>query len=432
MNLAPVVELLERRIGLDPMSLGASVLPAAAADEMRGFGLTDATAYARRLAGDADAFAALVERLVVPETWFFRGAGLFEELARVVARFAGGRPFRVLSVPCSSGEEPYSLAIALLEAGVPPERWSIEGYDLSPRLIAAARRGVYREMSFRQTEASLRDRYFRPVTDGWELAERVRGCVRLDVGNVADMTFLSGVSGLYDLILCRNLLIYLTSVARGEALTALERLLVPGGLLAVGVAEPQALGGRPFRRAGTEPHFLYRYEPTAAGLPSPGFAGEGTRVTGRLPSLPSPLPQSRERGEGDFGRRSEAPGAPASSVAGLCEAGRPHRGQLQKSPERADDAVDRARRLADAGRLDDALSEVARAGSTADAFSLLGVIQQARGDRAAASTAFRKALYLDPAHREALTHAMLLAGQQGDTARAAVLRERLARIGGEP
>jgi chemotaxis protein methyltransferase WspC len=92
----------------------------------------------------------------------------------------------------------------------------------------------------------------------------------------------------------------------------------------------------------------------------------------------------------------------------------------------------RARTLADAGRLDDALAEVARAGPSADAFSLLGVIQQARGDRAAAAAAFRKALYLDPGHREALTHAMLLSAEQGDAGRAAVLRERLARTGGEP
>jgi chemotaxis protein methyltransferase WspC len=415
MNLAPVVELVGRRIGLDPASLGAGVLPTAVADEMRALRLTDATAYAGRLAGDADAFAALVERLVVPETWFFRGAGLFEELARIVARFPGGRPFRALSVPCSSGEEPYSLAIALTEAGIPPERWSIEGYDLSPRLIASARRGVHRDFSFRQTEPSLRERYFRPISDGWELADGVRGRVRFDVGNIADPAFLSGISAAYDLILCRNLLIYLTPAARGQAMTALERLLVPGGLLAVGVAEPQALAGRPFRRAGTEPHFLFRYE-----------------AAGRAKSAVEPRVKPVHR-HAPAPHTSASPAAAASSVAGLTEAGRPHRGRLQKRPESAaDHALDRARRLADAGQLDDALSAVAQAGSTADAFSLLGVIQQARGDRAAASTAFRKALYLDPAHREAITHAMLLADQQGDTARAAVLRERLARIGGEP
>jgi chemotaxis protein methyltransferase WspC len=413
MNLAPVVDLLERRIGLDPTSLGATVLPAAVGDEMRTFGLSDATTYAGRLDSNPDAFAALVERLVVPETWFFRGGGLFEELARVIARFNGGRAFRVLSVPCSSGEEPYSLAIALLEAGVSTERWSIDGYDLSPRLIATARRGVYREFSFRQTEPSLRERHFRPVADGWQLAELVRGRVRFEVGNIADAQFLAGASDVYDLILCRNLLIYLTPAARGQVLETLERLLVPGGLLAVGAAEPQALAGRPFRRAGTEPHFLFRQE--IAGRPAVKDEPQAKPVS-RRDSAPRPSP---------------AP-VPASSVAGLCEAGRPHTGQLQMREEKDVNAVlDHARRLADAGQLDDALFEIAQAGSTADAFSLLGVIQEARGDCAAAAVAFRKALYLDPAHREALTHAMLLADQQGDPGRAAVLRERLARRGGE-
>jgi chemotaxis protein methyltransferase WspC len=415
MTLKAVVELLQRRIGLDPTSLGSSVVPAAVADEMRSFGLRDATAYAGRLTSDPDAFAALVERLVVPETWFFRGPGLFEELAHMVARFTGGRAFRALSMPCSSGEEPYSLAVALFEAGVPPERWTIEGYDLSPRLIVAARRGVYREFSFRQTEPHLRDRYFRRVADGWVLAERVRGSVRFDVGNIADPAFLSGVPAVYDLILCRNLLIYLTPAARGQALTTLERLLVPGGLLAVGVAEPQALAGRPFRRAGSEPHFLFRYEP-------PGNLKSDEDPRFKVVHRPAPVSLP-----------SASPSAATSSVAGLCESGRPHRGQLQKNRREqiSSHPLDRARRLADAGQLDDALAEVSRAGSTADAFSLLGVIQQALGDRAAAASAFRKALYLDPAHREALTHAMLLANEQGDADRAAVLRERLARSGGE-
>jgi chemotaxis protein methyltransferase WspC len=410
MNLTPVAALLERRIGLDPASLGASVLPAAVADRMRALGLADPNAYAGRLAEQPGEFAVLVERLVVPETWFFRGAGLFDELARHVARFAAGRPFRALSVPCSSGEEPYSLVLALLDAGVPPERWSVEGLDLSPRLIDAARRGVYREFSFRQTEPNLRDRYFRPTADGWELAERVRGLVRFDAGNLADPAFLSGASGAYDLILCRNLLIYLTPAARRQALETLERLLAPGGLLAVGHAEPQALAGRPFRRAAAEPLFLFRFEPSST-----------PDAPRRFPAVPPPAPL-RERGGAVSTTPSPTPSPPAP---------RPRLGG-EAGIIKTDEPLARARTLADAGWLDDALAEVARAGPSADAFSLLGVIQQARGDRAAAVVAFRKALYLDPGHREALTHAMLLSDQQGDAGRATVLRERLARTGGEP
>src|SRR5262249_42171234 len=106
------------------------------------------------------------------------------------------------------------------------------------------------------------------------------------------------------------------------------------------------------------------------------------------------------------------------------------------APAAPEEALARARRLADVGRLDEALAEcrshLGRAGPAADAYSLLGVIQHARGDPGEAADAFRRALYLDPDHREALTHAMLLAAARGDAGRAAELRQRLARAGGEP
>jgi chemotaxis protein methyltransferase WspC len=408
MNLAPVAGLLERRIGLDPAALGPTVLPAAVADRMRALGLADPAAYADRLADGAE-FAALVERLVVPETWFFRGGELFPFLARHVAAALPelpGRPFRALCLPCSTGEEPYSLAMTLLDAGISPDRWVIDAVDLSPRLIAAARRGVYREFSFRQTDPELRGRYFRPAADGWELDAGVRGQVRFHVGNLLDPTSLPDEAGGYDLILCRNLLIYLTPTARGAAVASLERLLTPGGLLGVGHAEPQVFAGRPFRRVGAEAHFLFRRELVVP--PSPLFRGRGAAGEGvsgtqysvlstQFPSPPAPLPQ---RGEG--------------------------------RPRDAEPPLTLARRLADAGRLDDALAALRQAPPSADAYSLLGVVQQARGDRAAASEAFRKALYLAPDHAEALTHTMLLAAEGGDADRAAALRERLARTGGEP
>jgi chemotaxis protein methyltransferase WspC len=268
MNLAPVIGLLERRIGLDPASLGPSVLPSAVADRMRAVSLTDPLAYAGHVANRPEEFEALVDRLIVPETWFFRGTGLFDFLAREAV---AAPSFRALSLPCSTGEEPYSLAMALLDSGLDPERWAVDGIDLSPRLITAARRGVYREFAFRQTDPGSRARYFRPVADGWELEPRVRERVRFQVGNVLDPALLPDKSKSYDLILCRNLLIYLTPAARRQALETLERLLAPGGLLAVGHAEPQVLADRPFRRVGLESYFLFRHEENV--LPSPPLRG---------------------------------------------------------------------------------------------------------------------------------------------------------------
>lgn len=398
MNLDAIAAILERRIGLDPASLGPSALTRCVAERMRTAGLTDVASYAVQLDEQPDEFAALVDRLVVPETWFFRGGGLFDELARNVGSAPPkGRAFRALSLPCSTGEEPYSLAIALREAGVAQDRWIIDGVDLNPRHIDAARRGVYRELSFRQTDPAVRDRYFHRTAEGWQLDATVRGDVRFRVGNLMEPP----ASDAYDLILCRNLLIYFTTAARRRALDALEAMLTPGGWLAVGHAEPPALAGRGFHRVGPESHFVFCRESPPSEPPAPPAPVRSRAVA---TAAPAPIPPR--------------PVPPPPLVA----------------PE---EPMARARRLADAGHLDEALnvcrSHLKIVAPTASDYSLLGAIHQARGDAVAAADAFRKSLYLDPDDRDALTHALLLAGRTGDTARAAALRERLdrSRRGGE-
>jgi chemotaxis protein methyltransferase WspC len=421
MSPDPVAVLLERLIGLDAASLGPTALAAAVTERRRALDLPDTADYAGRLAHSPAEQAELIDRLVVPETWFFRGgADLFAHLAgEAAARTAGGgRPFRALCLPCSTGEEPYSLAIALAESGLPPARWEVEGIDLSPRLVAAARRGLYREFSLRQTDAGRRARYFRAVEGGWELDPAVRAHVRFRAGNVVDPGFLPDEGGAFDLILCRNLLIYLTPTARSAALDRLERLLTPDGLVGVGHAEPPNLTRRAFRRVGPEALFLFRREAARA---TPGSADSTRGSTMPTPRRGVPNPA---RGEG-----SRAPGA-AQRNPGTESPPPP----LPAPPPA--DPLTTARQLADAGRLADALAacqaHLDTAGPSADLFALIGVIRQSLGEIDSAAEAFRKALYLDPDHREALTHVMLLAVARGDAGRAAALRERLARSGGEP
>src|SRR5262249_4239648 len=150
-------------------------------------------------------------------------------------------------------------------------------------------------------------------------------------------------AGAFDLILCRNLLIYLTPAARRRALDTLERLLAPDGLLALGPAEPPTLAGRTFIPPGPAEHFLFR-RGTPAKTPSPRPAprsGEG----GKAPPSCSPLPAS---GRGAGGVRFFAEDTTST------------------------DTLARARGLADSGQLDDALAEclahLGRAGPSADAY----------------------------------------------------------------
>ncbi len=397
MNLDPVAALLRERIGLDPDSLGAGVLSRAVESRMRALGLTAAAEYTTRLVEGGQEFQSLVDAVTVPETWFFRGGEVFPflvgHIAGAVRRQPTGEPYRILCVPCSTGEEPYTLALALVEAGVPPSAWRIEGVDLNARLVERARQGRFGEFSFRQTAPELRRRYFRPVDGTWELAPAIRSLVRFDQGNLLAPFFLAGEKP-FDLVFCRNLLIYLHAAARRRTLDTLDRLLAPQGLLCMGHAEPLNLLDARFERIGPEGVFLY-HRPTVRA-----FEPQRSAVT-----------------------------SPRQEPALL-----PHAGP-RSTPLVPVDLLAQARQQADAGRLDVALAicqmHLNRCGPSPDLFGLMGVLHQARQEKAEAAQCFDRALYLDPAHRESLTHLMLLCRERGDHRQAERLRRRLERVAPE-
>jgi chemotaxis protein methyltransferase WspC len=419
MSLALVVHHLQEQTGLSPEALGPTILPTVVKARMRLLGLDDTATYAAHLASHVGEFLALVDEIVVPETWFFRGGDLFAYLARRIAERVRARSpqqaVRILSVPCSTGEEPYSLAIALHEAGVPATAWSIEGIDLSPRLIAHAQRGQYTDFSFRQTSADLRRQYFRPIAGGWQIDPAIRAAVRFRQGNLLDPLFLAAEPP-YDLIFCRNLLIYLTPAARQRVLATLHRLLNPDGWLCMGHAEPLELVDPRFQRVGPAGHFLYQR-------------------TGQKAES-NPVRTERKGADGSKDRSSQAERRESNRIATLAPSSIFDPQSSISSPP-ALDFLGQARQQADSGQLADALgscqAHLVRCGPSAALFSLMGVIHQARHDRDEAGRCFRKALYLQPDHPEALLHLMLLCQEQGDGAQAALLRLRLARIapGGE-
>jgi chemotaxis protein methyltransferase WspC len=401
MSLAAVAELLRSRVGIDPPSLGANHLRNVVAERMRVLGLTDPGRYAARLADSAEEFGALADDVLVPETWFFRGGAVFTFLADHVrtttASRPSGPPQRALSAPCSSGEEPYSLAIALAEVGVPRERWSIDAIDLGSRNLRRARQARYGESAFRETPPELRRRYFQRGQDGWELDPALRGAVRFRQGNLVDPQLLAG-EGPFDLVFCRNVLIYLHAAAREVVLANLDRLLAVDGLLCMGHAEPLSLIDRRFQPTGPSNYFLFRRRAA-------------------LPSAPREAPRAKPR--------------PQPAAVAPRGAGRPRPPAAVAAPAMSEELIARARAQADAGALREAFAScqahLAVAGPSADAYSLLGVIHQARKEPAEAAAAFRKALYLEPGHADALLHLMLLSSEIGDHDGASRLRQRLAR-----
>ena len=176
--LARLEELLGRRIGLLASTIGTRGLELAVDARMRDLSLSDRLAYLGRVLSQPAELDALIEELVVPETWFFRDEEPFRYLVRwaqtVWPELGRPAPIRVLSIPCSTGEEPYSVAMALIDAGFPPGRFQVDAFDLSERALQAARRGVYRRSVLPRRRPGVPRPPLRPARGGQQLRARAR------------------------------------------------------------------------------------------------------------------------------------------------------------------------------------------------------------------------------------------------------------------
>jgi chemotaxis protein methyltransferase WspC len=247
MQAAPFEALLKRAIGLNPASIGPYAIPRAVYERMAACKLADEGSYLAFALGSRSELQALIDAIVVPETWFFRNAQAFAQVAGLftAARPANGAELRILSLPCSSGEEPYSIAMALLDAGVAPRRFTIDAVDVSERSLALARRAIYGPNSFRGEDLRFRDRHFEVTASGYRLNDAARERVTFATGNLLAPHLLAGAQP-YDVVFCRNLLIYFDSATQHRAIEILRRLLAPDGTLFVGPAEAGSLFGHGF------------------------------------------------------------------------------------------------------------------------------------------------------------------------------------------
>ncbi len=237
--------LLEERTGVVVNEQRRAFLQTNLTARMRELGVTDYTSYYQQVtAGPRGAveWSTLLDRLTVQETRFFRHRPSFEVLEHYLReRLAQGlqRPWEMWSVGCSSGEEPYSLAITaaeVLRETEQPAHFGVTGTDISLNALSKARDGQYSARRLDQMDEDLSRRYFLTQPDGRlkimpSLAARVC-CARLNVLELAK----APMTGM-DVIFCQNLLIYFRRWRRREILNRLAERLAPGGLLVVGVGE---------------------------------------------------------------------------------------------------------------------------------------------------------------------------------------------------
>ena len=238
--------LLEERTGISLGDQQQAFLQTQVTMRMRELGLVDYKEYYQKLHdgiwGKAE-WSLLVDRLMVKETSFFRHRHSYDcvriELQNRIAAQTLASSFDVWSVGCSTGEEPYSLAMLLNEcfefAQLEPY-YGIFATDISMPALSKARAGVYSERKIEGLSANERQRYFKDLDDGrYKIIDKLQDRLCFSQGNVIDMTAMPIEK--MDVIFCQNVLIYFRRWRRREILDNLVKHLKPKGLLIIGLGE---------------------------------------------------------------------------------------------------------------------------------------------------------------------------------------------------
>lgn len=187
----------------------------------------------------------IMDLLTTNETYFFREAyqlsafsdEIVPELCKRKQVAGQPRKLRIWSAGCSTGEEPYTIAMLLLEQAC-LQGWQLEiiGTDISQRVLQQARRGVYGRSSFRMTDDYYLLKYFEPQDGGFRIADKVRQLVSISHLNLLDRTRMA-MLGTFDLIFCRNVIIYFDQTAKKHVVEAFHGVLQDGGFLLLGHSE---------------------------------------------------------------------------------------------------------------------------------------------------------------------------------------------------
>ncbi len=373
-------------MGIDLQTVGHNSLHNAVARRMRVLGIKERRQYYELIDRSTAELAELIDEVAVNETWFFRDNTPFSVLQRYARNWlksGRGSCLRILSVPCASGEEPYSIAIALLEAGVNGPLFKIDAIDISYRALRLARRGIYGRNSFRGRNNFFQRKYFQKSKAGYVIAKHIKHSVNFIRANILD-TRLPILNNRYDIIFCRNLLIYLDKNNQKLVVSILDKLLVDEGLIFTGHAEPGAFADSVFIPAPYPKAFALSKRIAAVCKPD--------QVSYNWQSFPPPL--------------LVQPLWPTE--------------------------LDAVRDLADAGRHEEAMEccerYILRHGSDKEAYLLMGMILTDMDEPRLAIRMLKKVVYLDPNLVKAIDMLALLYKGLGDDNNYRLFKQRAGRV----
>ena len=419
--LERIGELL-RAVHIDGALTAPEAIRSIVDERLRATGVSSVDAYAELAARSADEIARLREQIAVPETWLFRYPGSFEALQYRMST-GTSRPFRVLSVACATGAEPFSIAATALSSGLRPDQVSVIGIDPNPAALASARRAELGRMAVRGELPSWAAPWIESRNGIARIDPAVRACCEFREG-MAPGALIDLPAGTFDAVFCRNLAIYLGESGRRVIGERLAALLKPDGMLFLGHAERPALFGleATFETASPAVSGSFAFSrrsapgPTKPVLAAFDLQPQGTPWESYAPPRAAVAPSAPARA-----LPNAAPAPAASTKAAAATASAPTTNSQLLA----------ARAAADAGNLARAAELTEHLHAAGDRslalMELQGAIFMAMGDAPRAENVLRQVVYLDPGNVEALLHLAVLAERRGDGALALRYRQRAAK-----
>lgn len=406
-----IAERLKEAMGLHAPTVGMMTISSAIDRRMRACEIDDDTKYLNIIISNPDELKQLIEAVLIPETWFFRE----NQPYKYVLNYFKSNPhnkINILSIPCSTGEEPYSIAMMLMDNNISVDAFSIDAVDIGENNIAKAKKGQYRKNSFRADDLSFMDKYFHEENNLFNLSGFVKNQVRFNCCNVLSDSFELNLEH-YDIIFCRNLLIYFDAETQHKMFSTINKILKPKGILILGHAETVQCSNGQFVSAVDSKSFVYvKHDNLEKSLPHV----QKTRRHRLSTTLPISKPAKRTH-------------KPFSDIKNV---NTENKNVITASNESDVNTLDLAFELADEGKLDEALrichDFISKHIDSSKAYYLCGVIYDTKGDIDKADESLHKAIYLDPHNIEALVHLSLIAEQRGNYDEAIRLKQRALRV----
>jgi len=441
MALQKIFAILHQKIGLNPGSIGESSIERAVHHRIGFRNCINTREYLELLKYDSQEVLALIEEVVVPETWFFRNKIPFQAFKQHVVnellpKTNKRKPVRILSIPCATGEEPYSMAITLIEAGISPQSFRIDAFDVSKKAIESAKKAHYGKHSFRDANPELLEKYFAKTERGWQLDDSIRKLAKFKQGNILSEEF-SPHPGYYDVIFCRNLLIYFDRKTQQQTLLKLYGALKKDAILFVGHAECSQVSEKYFRHS---PHsksfsFLKREKPLENDTQLIMVkAPSSLRVATKPPGISGAHKNvSTNVGSAVFTKTKTLNFAATNASALNSASQKTRKIKEQNTPNPpVIQSLRPIEKLANEGRYEEAEKQCAvfleYNPDSAHGHYLLGLIKNISGDQKAAESLLKKAIYLDPNHEQALVLSCLIAEQKGDMELVQSFKRRIERV----